>query len=75
MTRVEGTAIPIEPFRAAQLSTPITSPARLTRGPPELPGLTEASVWMNSKPGGPPSGGGPFQLTMPSETALRRPYG
>ena len=26
--------------------TPITSPSRLTSGPPELPGLIAASVWM-----------------------------
>ncbi len=28
--------------------TPTTSPFRLTRGPPELPGLMAASVWMKS---------------------------
>ena len=28
--------------------TPITSPARLNNGPPELPRLIEASVWMKS---------------------------
>jgi len=28
--------------------TPTSSPRRLTRAPPELPGLIEASVWMNS---------------------------
>ena len=26
--------------------TPTTSPSRLMSGPPELPGLTAASVWM-----------------------------
>ena len=26
---------------------PITSPARLKSGPPELPGFTATSVWMN----------------------------
>jgi hypothetical protein len=26
---------------------PITSPAMLNSGPPELPGLTATSVWMN----------------------------
>ena len=26
--------------------TPTTSPSRLTSGPPELPGLMAASVWM-----------------------------
>ena len=28
--------------------TPTTSPARLSSGPPELPGLMAASVWMRS---------------------------
>ncbi len=39
-----GMANPMEPFRAAMLLTPTTSPAMLTSGPPELPGLTAASV-------------------------------
>ena len=30
------------------VATPIMSPSTLTRGPPELPGLMEASVWMKS---------------------------
>jgi hypothetical protein len=29
--------------------TPITSPSALTSGPPELPGLMEASVWIMSR--------------------------
>ena len=29
-----------------ELLTPMTSPARLSSGPPELPGLMAASVWM-----------------------------
>ncbi len=29
--------------------TPITSPAALTSGPPELPGLIDASVWIMSR--------------------------
>jgi len=28
--------------------TPITSPCELTSGPPELPGLSAASVWITS---------------------------
>ena len=28
--------------------TPMTSPALVTSGPPELPGFSEASVWMMS---------------------------
>ena len=32
--------------QAASLLMPMISPRRLKRGPPELPGLIEASVWM-----------------------------
>jgi len=31
-----------------ELLTPITSPAALTKGPPEFPGLIDASVWIMS---------------------------
>ena len=45
-----GIAKPIPwkpPVRVAMaVLMPITSPSRLTSGPPELPGLIEASVWM-----------------------------
>ena len=27
---------------------PMTRPSRLSRGPPEFPGLIDASVWMNA---------------------------
>ena len=30
--------------------TPITAPARSSSGPPELPPLREASVWMSLRP-------------------------
>ena len=48
----EGTAKPMPALlpdgpRMAVLM-PISSPARLTRAPPELPGLIDASVWMKS---------------------------
>ena len=36
------------PFDAIELLIPMTSPFMLTRGPPELPGLIAASVWMKS---------------------------
>jgi hypothetical protein len=50
-TRFDGIAKPIDPLRAAMLFTPTTSPAMLTSGPPEFPGLMAASVWMKSNPG------------------------
>ena len=36
------------PWPAATMAvlTPITCPSMLSNGPPELPGLMEASVWM-----------------------------
>ncbi len=34
-------------FPAIAVFTPITSPLALTKGPPELPGLIAASVWMS----------------------------
>ncbi len=54
--------------------TPTTSPLRLNSGPPELPGLTAASVWMNwtrfscgrSRP---------FPLTIPAVMVLSNPNG
>ena len=49
-TVFDGTAkpMPIEPPEGEMISvlTPITSPARLNSGPPELPRLMAASVWM-----------------------------
>ena len=53
---------------------PTTSPFRLNSGPPELPGFTAASVWMN---GTTPSPGSErdFALTMPEVTVLSSPYG
>ncbi len=57
---------------------PITSPRTLTSGPPELPGLMAASVWMKSwmlpwpRPGSPLSAR-PLALTMPLVTVKVRP--
>ena len=49
-TVFEGTAkpMPIEPPDGEMIAvlTPITSPSRLNSGPPELPRLMAASVWM-----------------------------
>ncbi len=44
-----GMAKPM-PWPAATMAVliPITSPYMLSSGPPELPGLMEASVWMKS---------------------------
>jgi hypothetical protein len=44
-----GTAKPIVLARGLiAVLMPITSPARFSSGPPELPGLMAASVWMKS---------------------------
>ena len=63
-------------------STPMTWPCALTSGPPELPGLIGASVWMASKntcgvvpavwPGWT---GRSTALTMPLVTVSARPSG
>ncbi len=49
MARWIGVAkpIPCPPWMIAVL-IPTTSPFRLKRGPPEFPGLIDASVWMKS---------------------------
>ena len=51
-TTSEGTAKPIPtdppPGDRIAVFTPITSPSLLNSGPPELPRLIAASVWMNS---------------------------
>ena len=57
------------------LLTPMTSPAMLTKGPPELPGLIAASVWMKSNPGAATESGAPLRLTIPNETVCSRPNG
>ena len=48
--RLDGKAKPtpaLTPFRLMMaVLMPITSPAKLTSGPPELPRLMAASVWM-----------------------------
>jgi hypothetical protein len=50
MAIFDGTAkpMPIEPPVGEMMAvfTPITSPSRLNSGPPELPRLMAASVWM-----------------------------
>ena len=53
---------------------PTTSPCRLRSGPPELPGFTATSVWMN---GTYISSGSerPLALTMPAVMVLAKPNG
>src|SRR6266540_6908297 len=77
---------PIEPplGEKIELFTPITWPRALTRGPPEFPGLIDASVWIMSTytPDPWPSVARfrPVPLTTPAVTlgsvlARRKPYG
>ena len=51
-TIFDGTAkpMPMLPPDGEKIAvfTPTTSPAALNSGPPELPGLIDASVWMKS---------------------------
>ena len=56
------------------LLMPTTSPCRLSSGPPELPGLIDASVWMKSSYGPWPITR-PLALTMPAVTVCSRPKG
>ena len=52
----------------------MTSPFMLNSGPPELPGLTAASVWMNGtyEPSGSERD---LALTIPAVTVFSKPYG
>ena len=68
-------AKPMDPLRAAMLLTPTTWPAMFTSGPPELPGLIAASVWMKSKPGAATVSGAPLRLTIPNDTLCSSPKG
>ena len=53
---------------------PTTSPRRLNSGPPELPGLTATSVWINGTKFSCGSDR-PFALTIPAVTVLSNPNG
>ncbi len=53
---------------------PTTLPSRSSSGPPELPGLMEASVWMKLSKGPAPMMR-PLALTMPMVTVFCRPKG
>jgi hypothetical protein len=57
---------------------PITSPRMLSSGPPELPGFTATSVWMNgtaSRFGSPERFSRLFAEMMPAVTVLAKPKG
>ena len=45
------------PFDAIMVLMPMTSPCEFSSGPPELPGLMAASVWMASSIGAPSRSG------------------
>ena len=53
---------------------PTTSPSRLNSGPPEFPGFTATSVWMNGT-GLPPPTERDVVLTIPAVAVLSRPKG
>ena len=53
---------------------PMTSPLPLNSGPPELPGLTAASVWMKGTTASPGSER-PLALTMPCVAVCSKPKG
>src|SRR3954468_10258505 len=69
--------IPVAPEMMALLM-PITSPRMLTSGPPELPGLIEASVWRKSVNSRSPRSEGtvrPTAESTPVVTVFDRPKG
>src|SRR5260370_20838569 len=68
--------MPIEPPEGEKIAVlmPITSPARLNIGPPELPRLIDASVWMKSSYG-PALMSRARAETMPTVTEPPRPNG
>src|SRR5213592_4290121 len=71
----EGMAKPMpEPPATIAVLMPMTSPCMLTSGPPELPGLMAASVWMKSSNGPWPMLRA-LALTMPAVTVACRPNG
>ena len=64
------------PFEAIMVLMPMTSPRELSSGPPELPGLMAASVWMASSMARPPrSRMERMELMMPRVMVPLRPKG
>src|SRR5437773_3428615 len=53
----------------------MTSPRRFTSGPPELPGLIDASVWMKFSYVVIPTSDRPVALTTPTVTVWSSPNG
>ncbi len=66
--------IPWPPLTIAVL-IPTTSPRVLRSGPPEFPGLIDASVWIRSPVGSAPRSARPVALITPRVTVLSRPKG
>ena len=54
---------------------PMTSPRAFRSGPPEFPGLMDASVWMKFSLGTMPTSERPVALTTPTVTVCSRPKG
>jgi hypothetical protein len=54
---------------------PMTSPLRFKSGPPELPGLMEASVWMKFSYVATPTSERPVALITPTVTVWSSPKG
>ena len=75
-TMLIGMANPI-PCPAATIAVliPMTSPFRFTSGPPELPGLMEASVWMKFSYVAMPTSERPVALMTPDGDGLVQPEG
>src|SRR5438552_2941307 len=77
-TSAIGAANPMPTLPPAGLTMaalmPTTRPSWSTSGPPELPGLIDASVWMKSSYGPAPRKR-PFALTMPAVAVWVRPNG
>ena len=75
LARFTGMANPIPcPPATIAVFIPITSPSMFRRGPPLLPGLMDASVWMKSSYGPDPITR-PLALTMPAVTVCSKPNG
>ena len=71
-----GMAKPIPwPDERIAVLIPITSPWALSRGPPEFPGLMDASVWMKFSLGTIPTSDRPIALTTPTVTVCSSPKG
>ena len=76
LTMLAGIAKPMPwPLATMAVLIPMTSPRRFTSGPPELPGLIDASVWMKFSYVAIPTSARPVALTTPTVTVLSSPKG